>query len=255
MLNKVYIAAIGLVLALVVCGAAAASSSLEGPTGIVNAPNTVVPDPGMGELVLGWQSLPESDKRYGVRAVYGIAPKWEIGGLWSKIKDTEDLKLWGANVKYQVMREPEKQFGLALGLAYGKIKNSTDEKWTRYYAVLSKKLSMAQEGKESGIGEITGLIGIVGDKVQDGTSESEANLMLGLEAVMRGGTYVGLEWRDKWKDAGKSIFSVVVRHKVNPQIGVEVGVTNSLAFVGEDKRKVFVGVSYAFGAPKGEEAY
>ena len=260
MLNKVYIVAIGLVLALVVCGAAGATPSLEGPTGIVNVPNTVVPDPGKGELALTWQDLDEDtsglNNRTALRAVYGIAPKWEIGGLYWKAKDTEDLKAWGLNVKYQVMREPEQQFGLALGLAYSKVKDtSVDAKWTRYYAVLSKKLSMAQEGGESGIGEITGLIGIVGDRVKDGTSESEANLMLGLEAKLRGGTYLGLEWRDKWKDAGKSVMSAVVRHKISPQIGAELGITNSDGPFGEENRKIFVGVSYEFGAPKGEERY
>jgi hypothetical protein len=239
----------------------------------VNAPNTVVPDPGKGELALTWQDLDEDtsglDNRTAVRAVYGIAPKWEIGGLWGKAKDTEDLKIWGANVKYQVMREPEKQFGLAVGLAYGKLDFSEaapptgdqavarqveiteDAKWTRYYLVLSKKLSPAA-GEESAIGQVTGLIGLVGDRLTNSESESEANLMLGLEAVMRGGTYVGLEWRDKWKDVGKSIFSVVARHKISPQITAELGWTNSLAFVGEDTRKIFVGVSWAFGMPKGE---
>jgi len=259
-LNKLCIAAIGVVLALAVCGAAAASSSLEGPTGIVNVPNTAVPDPGTGDLAITWQDLDEAtaglDSRTVVRGVYGIAPKWEVGALYWKAKDTEDLKAWGANVKYLVMREPEQQFGLALGLAYEKVKDTTvDLKWTRYYAVLSKKLSMPQEGAESGIGEITGLIGIVGDSLKDGTSESEANLMLGLEAKLRGGTYVGLEWRDKWKDSGKSIFSAVVRHKFTPKIGAEVGITNSDGPFGEEKKKIFVGVSYLFGVPKVEERY
>ncbi len=243
---------------LVVCGSAFASSSLEGPTGIVNVPSTAVADPGKGDVALTWQDLEGDFSRQIVRGVYGIAPKWEIGALWNKISDGADTNVWGANLKYQLMREPEQQYGLALGLAYDNLDFDIgpDLKWMRYYAVLSKKVSTGAEGEESGLGEVTALIGVVGDrlKAEGGSSETDTNIMLGLEALSRDGTYLGLDWRPKWKDVGDSILSIVVRRNISPKVGAELGLTNSVGPLGADDRKIFVGISYMFGR-EGEKYY
>jgi hypothetical protein len=241
---------------LLLGGSAFAASSLEGPTGIVNVPSTAVEDPGKGELALTWQDLDQLegaplDNRMVVRGLYGVAPKWEVGALWNKVQNSEDIKIWGANVKYQIMREPEQQLGLAVGAGYSNFDFDLppDLKWTRYYAVASKKLSTASEYEDTSMGEVTGLIGVVGDrvKVEGDTSETDTNIMLGVEALSRDGTYLGLDWRPKWKDVGDSIFSIVARRNITPQIGAELGWTNSLGPFGADKKKIFVGIAYTFG--------
>jgi hypothetical protein len=267
MKKVVWIAA--LVAALGLCPAVAAAPSLEGPTGIVGVPSTAVPDPGIGELSLSWQDISGDESRTLVRAVYGVAPKWEVGGLWWKDKNSGDIKTWGINAKYQVMREPEQQFGLALGLGYNKwdvnipgaVPPAFDFKWTQYYAVLSKRLSTAAEGRESALGQVTGLAGLVGERGEvsvpgvGSDSESDTSLMLGLETVLHDGTYVGLEWRQAWEDVGDDIFSIVARRKINPELSAELGWTNSAGPWGMEDHRIFAGISYTWGAPKKQGTY
>jgi hypothetical protein len=239
------------------CGSAYAASSLEGPTGIVNVPTTDLAEPGKGDVALTWQDLEGDFTRKIVRGVYGVAPGWEVGALWNKIEDGEDTDIWGLNVKYRLMREPEQDYGLALGAAYDEMDMdfSSDLKWTRYYLVLSKKLSTNEGDEESSLGQLTGLVGVVSDRVKadPGGSETDTNIMLGLETVARDGTYVGIDWRPKWKDVGDSIMSVVVRRAIGKSASAELGMTNSIGPLGAEDSKVFVGLSWAFGAGKAEE--
>jgi len=276
MKKVVWIAA--LVAALGLCPAVAAAPSLEGPTGIVGVPSTAVPDPGIGEISLSWQDISGDESRTLVRAVYGVAPKWEIGGLWWKDRDSGEIKTWGINAKYQVMREPEQQFGLALGLGYNKWDvsipvvgeapvaqqvplTSADFKWTQYYAVLSKRLSTVAGASESGLGQVTGLAGLVGERGEVSVpgvgsgSESDTSLMLGLETSLRDGTYLGIEWRQAWENVGDDIFSIVARRKINPELSAELGWTNSAGPWGLEDHRLFAGISYTWGAPKKQGTY
>jgi len=252
---------LGLAAGFVLCGVAAAVPSLEGPTGIVAVPTTDVVEPSKADLAISFQDMEGDDQRWVVRGLLGAGRNSEIGALYWKADDTGDVKTWGLNYKLRLAREPEKEFGLAVGAGYsnwditgGPLGDFPDFKWAQAYVVGSKVLSPAT-GRDQ-VGQITGILGLVWDrvKVSGEGSETDANFMAGLEFKSRDGSVLGVELRPAFEGIDKDIVSAVLRREISRRLTGEIGWTNSFGPLGLDDRRWFAGVSWRFGA-EGEGYY
>lgn len=259
MLARLLIVAAALSLSL--CTAALAAPSLEGPTGIVAVPTTDVVEPSKADLAVSFQDLSGDDQRWVARGLFGAGSNSEVGALFWKATDGGDIDTWGLNYKRQLAREPVSDFGLAVGLGYsdwdiaaGPMGDFPDFKWTQAYVVASKMLSPATGRGQTG--EVTGVFGMVWDrvKVSGEGSESDTNLMAGLEFKSRDGAVLGVEVRPAFEDIDKDIASIVYRRGLGRHVTGEIGWTNSLGPLGLEDRRWFAGVWWRFGA-EGEEYY
>jgi hypothetical protein len=102
-------------------GVGFAIPSLGGPTGIVALPTADIATENKVDLVLGRQSFNIGDgdnTAWDLKALIGVGGRAELWAAHSRISSDFDSRLTSIGAKLQLMREPQDQASLAVGLGY-----------------------------------------------------------------------------------------------------------------------------------------
>ena len=262
MASKTQWAWIGLLTILVLVagtGAAYAYPSFFSGTGGVQTPSPEVVPTGQFDLAADYWKTKSRDTdvtTWPIRLVAGVSERAELGIAYTRVTTSggEDANVSGAGGKYLITQEAEKGVDLGVGANYLSWSDGGDLDMTQLYAVVGKNLTPKTEAyAEPSKTKAYGYIGAMYTRFSPsgGASESFTEPFVGLVLSGEGGA-LALEWqRAKF---GDDITSAVLRYQFNPMIAGEVGVTNNLGGESEvgTSHRVFAGLSYRFGTPKGE---
>jgi len=251
-----------LVAALCGCGlllatAAAAAPSHLGPTGIVGTPTADVVGARQYDVAVDYVKWEGDIKSWPIRLVTGVSDKVEVGIGYSKWKDTGvSMKVVPINVKAVVVPESESSPAVAVGAAYGKLKDGSTLKVTTLYAVATKTLTKAEDDYEdSARGTVRGSLGLMYNKYKDGGSDSYTEPFVSLEYMTPGGaTTLAIEY--KTAEGGMDpVSSLLVRHTVTPNMWVQAGLTDAVYTMTDNDHEFFIGFGYRWAPPAEDEWY
>ncbi|MHB9024434.1 MAG: hypothetical protein ACYC7E_09695 [Armatimonadota bacterium] len=212
---------------LAVSSIAFAYPNLGATTGIVAVPTAEVTDTG---AFLGAADIQFLDiTSINVRAIYGLAPNWEVGaGL---VLNDDDTQL-GLNAK---IRLPVSLYGMqwALGARYIL---ADENNGTQIYFAGSRPIEIAG---------VTGasLLGTAGLSFTDIEGLSALRPFFGAQLRFPSETEIGAEFVFGGGDFDDTIGSFVIRQVLGGGWSGEIGVTNAIGFAGASDYDIFAGLS------------
>jgi len=260
--------------AALVSSVAGAAPSHLGPTGIVATPTADVVGNKTYDVAVDyvkWDHSLGDVKSMPIRLLAGVSEKVEVGIGYTKWKTGgHSMKVTPVNVKAVVVPESEGSPAVAVGAAYGKLKETglPGVKVTTIYAVATKTLTKAEDEwyEEGGMkGTLRGSLGLMYNKYKAsglGLSESATEPFISVEYITpNGNTTVALEYKTA-EDVGyfsnESISSIVVRHMITPNVYAQIGLGNAwytLSNPTNGDHELFIGVGYRHMPPAEEEWY
>jgi hypothetical protein len=255
---------------MLIASVAAAAPSQLGPTGIVATPTADVVGNKTYDVALDyakWDVSGDNFKSMPVRLLAGVTDKVEVGIGYTKWKNFSELKVTPVNVKAVVVPESETAPAVAVGAAYGKLKETgfAAIKVTTLYAVATKTLSKpADEYDEGGMkGTVRGSLGVMYNKYKDSIVDDNATEpFISLEYLTADGkTTLAVEYKTSEGLSfvpDDALMSFVARHMFTPNVWGQVGLTNAWYTIpnpGDGDKEWFIGVGYRWAPPAEEEWY
>ncbi len=238
---------------LAVVPAANADLNISGATGLILNPTAQIVAKGQPQIQANYYDSGSAwdDKYYGVFGAIQVADKLEINGGLSKYRSDDEI--WNRSgfaigAKYQLLREEEKGFALAIGAGH----NRAFARNTNAYIAATKAFGAADRAS------IIGTIGARWDRFDlDGDGESsKASVFAGVQIpVTRNGelSLIG-EVQSKnvdsdYADNAKIPYALGVRYQPNGQaFSVTAGIQrHGINTPYERKAKVFLQANYTFG--------
>jgi hypothetical protein len=246
---------LGIALALV-C-AAQAYPTLTGPTGLVTLPDAAIAPAGQLSVAADWYSQ-DFDGILGeaipIRALYGVGDTFEIGALlWMQ----DDNDAFGVNAKYLTPLT----FGNMAWAAGGQFLSfdDADANVTQLYFAGTRDFTEAIEGMAG----ISGTIGVNWTNVEGpsfplstsqafrvpGVDNSAFRFYLALQVLLMNNLLLMAEYQTEESDLGETdpVMSLGARYSFTESLTGQIGITNGVGTLGWDDKKLFAGVSYAFG--------
>jgi len=238
---------LGIVAALALATAAYAYPTLQGPTGLVNAPNAVVAPSNTVSLALDWYNTKDTAGKdmIPVRALVGFLDNFEAGVSYNNAGPIGVS--YGINAKY-VYPEAFSGFKVGAGLGYAqgdKFAGNTGT-MTDLYLVTTTPIPTQSEAFT-----VDGTLGLQWTQVKATKTADALQPFIGFNSdITIGEKKLGLALDyiiDAPKiGANKGAFGFAARYDVIKNLTVQVGVDNNTYQNGDAKFKPFLGLNYAY---------
>jgi hypothetical protein len=241
---KYFVAAVVVVAAVALSGAASAYPTLQGATGLVTVPTAELMPAMQSDVAYDFAStsyLGEDSDLHVFRVAHGMSDTAELYGAWASVSDHLVDTAYALGGKFILPQTYGTKGKWALGGDWQKATDDVDVRVLRAYLTGSFEIPKGRLH--------AGLMYIDRDWKDHGT-ESAIRPFLGAELFTPDGATLAGEVRFRDSDIDdKAVFSVVYRHSFpNSNWAGEIGFTNGAALgLGADDTDFFIGVKGRFG--------
>lgn len=245
---KYFVAAVVVVAAVALSGAAFAYPTLQGATGLVTVPTAEIMPAMQSDVAYDFTStsyLGEDSDIHAFRVAHGMSDTAELYGAWASVSDHLVDTAYALGGKFVLPQTYGTKGKWALGGDWQKATDYVDMRVLRAY--LTGSFEIPKGRLHAGVMYIDARADVAG---VGEASSSTLRPFLGAELFTPDGATLAGEVRFRDSDIDeKAVFSVVYRHSFpNSNWAGELGFTNGAALgLGADDTDFFIGVKGRFG--------